>query len=169
MANILVIDDEEDLRELVAKVLRRRGHNVLCASNGRRIVDPYCSDRIDADTVDLVITDIVMPDCEGIETISHLLRLKHSDGSRIKVIAISGGGHYASATDHLDLARRLGVEMSLAKPIDLSRLAVSVEEVLSGRASHGQIAPDSRPRRRAADGGAHSSNFCERSAFRMWW
>ena len=86
MAKILLIDDEDDLRAFVAIALNYQGHDVTEARSGRVITDPPTGTDAAAD-FDLIITDIVMPDSEGLETII-AARKAHPAG---KIIAISGG------------------------------------------------------------------------------
>ncbi|MBT4688896.1 MAG: response regulator [Rhodospirillaceae bacterium] len=106
MAKILVVDDEAAIRRLLSTILRREGYEILEAANGRLAMD-----LIHANDLDLVITDIMMPEQDGIETV---LRIKEFNAN-IKVIVISGGGHQR-AMDFLPAAERLGADLTLKKP-----------------------------------------------------
>ncbi len=103
---ILVIDDDEHLRRLVTKVLQRGGYEVDAAGDGRRGMDLVRRDR-----PRIVVTDIFMPEQEGIETIIELRR-DHPD---IKILAMSGSGQIGD-TDLLKMARQLGAHDAIAKP-----------------------------------------------------
>src|ERR1700757_3300698 len=106
MAKILVIEDEVGMRRLVARVLVDAGHEVIEAKDGRDGVRMF-----QAHGAEIVITDIVMPEQEGIETICSL----RAGGSHVDIIAISGGGATA-ASFYLDWAQSLGADAVLAKP-----------------------------------------------------
>lgn len=119
MAHILVIDDDEGILSLAAETLRHSGHVVTEASNGK---DGLASFR--AAHADLVITDLVMPVKEGIETIMEL----HRDFPATKIIAISGAVH---SRDYLQLAGRLGAVQTLAKPFTAEGLLSAVNTALA--------------------------------------
>ena len=105
MAHILLIEDDELLRPLLARCLESAGHVVTQAATGRAGVRAF-----QAELADLVVTDIVMPDQEGIATIMML----HRDHPEVPLIALSGGGVNPSL--YLDLAKKLGASCTLAKP-----------------------------------------------------
>lgn len=127
MARILLIDDEDDLREFVAIALNYHGHEVTEAKSGRIITDPP-SGATAASAYDLIITDIVMPDSEGLETII-AARKAHPTG---KIIAISGGNRGSGGTgvDYLRQARLLGADATLGKPFSTADLFRTVEQTL---------------------------------------
>lgn len=102
--------------------LMHHGHSVVEARNGREGVGLFAG----ADA-DIVITDIVMPEMEGIELISEMRRRE----PRVKIIAISGGGRNSPA-DYLQLAKMLGASRVLAKPFSNDALITAVSEVLAG-------------------------------------
>ncbi len=121
MARILLIDDEADLLEAMHEALCAASHEVTAVSNGSYVV------RGDTGVdFDVVITDIIMPETEGIETLTYLKR--HNPG--IRIVAISGGGSIG-ATFHLRMAERLGAFRTLGKPFPLRALLEAVEETLS--------------------------------------
>lgn len=123
MARILLIDDDDALRTMLRLTLNHFGHTVVEARNGREGLALYPH----AD-VALVITDIVMPEVEGIEVLMELRKVE----PRVKIIAISGGGR-ASATDYLRLARKLGASRVLAKPFSNEALLAAINDVLAER------------------------------------
>jgi two-component system response regulator (stage 0 sporulation protein F) len=114
MATILVIDDEEPIRSLLRAVLEGDSHQVLEASNGRHGLELY-RER----SADLIITDLVMPEMNGLEMIMELTRAFRD----VKVIAMSGGGKSEAA---LSLAKLLGARQTLHKPIDMDELLSAV-------------------------------------------
>lgn len=121
MASVLVVDDEPAIRELLGQVLERDGHTVLQAENGRKAIR-----MLHGAAVDLVITDILMPEQEGMETISQIRRLR----PEIKIIAISGGGRRLFM-DFLPLAARLGADRTIEKPFKPASVASAVSELLA--------------------------------------
>ena len=127
MARILVIDDEEDLRVLVRQALESDGHEVIPATNG---AEGLALQR--KRPADLVITDIFMPEPDGIETIHELKK----DFPRLKVIAMSGGGRSSSMFDSVrTTASALGINAFLRKPFDFSTLLQSVRQVMGQSAA----------------------------------
>ena len=108
------------MRESLRCILELEGYQVFTASNGDEGVHVFREEQ-----ADLVITDIIMPVKEGLETISELQR-DHPD---VKIIAISGGGRIA-AKNYMELAKGLGAKRVLAKPFSRSEILGSVKEVL---------------------------------------
>lgn len=121
MASILLIDDDEDLRLVTAVSLRSAGHAVVEAVSGREGLASYRAGRYD-----LVITDIVMPDIEGIELITALRK----EEPRPRVIAMSGYSDF-SASLYLPAALKLGAQCTLTKPFTPDVLLRAVEEILA--------------------------------------
>ncbi|HTL66593.1 MAG TPA: response regulator [Lacunisphaera sp.] len=120
MAHILVIDDDALLREVLRLGLERFGHQVSEARDGRSGLAVQ-----QARPVDLVITDILMPGMEGLETILELRR----HYPQVKIIAISGGG-LGRAGDYLTMAAKFGAHRVVSKPFSMTRLAELVTELL---------------------------------------
>ncbi len=120
MARILVVDDEEALREVFQAVLEHLGHEVFSEASGRRVVE-----RCREVAADLVITDLVMPDVEGLETIMSL----RQSLPKLPIIAMSGGSR-GGVDDALDAAMRLGATLALQKPFPLEELQAGVDLVL---------------------------------------
>jgi DNA-binding response OmpR family regulator len=107
MARILVIDDDELLRRFVVALLERRSYNVTSTDSGETGIK-----LAGEEDFDLVITDIVMPGTEGLETIKQIRRHK----PEMKILAVSGGG--SSKGDYRHYAERLGANAALAKPFE---------------------------------------------------
>ncbi len=116
MGKILVIDDEDNIRNIFKRALEKENHIVSVAENGKIGEDKYKQDKYD-----IVILDILMPDQEGIETILHLIAIN----SKAKIIAISGGG-MGSANNYLDNALKLGASFAFEKPVIISDLLKKV-------------------------------------------
>ena len=120
MKSILVIDDEPSLRRLMRKSLEAQGYAVREAENGRDGI-AQCA----VQPPDLIITDIFMPEQDGLETL-RTLRKSQPD---IRVIAMSGGG-YMGDLDVLRTARLMGARTILSKPFDMQTLAQAVQDEL---------------------------------------
>ncbi len=129
MAKILIIDDEPDFLDLLCKVLARTDHEVTAVDDGAQVLEG----RTGVD-FDLVVTDIIMPGVEGIETLAYFRRINPD----IKLVAISGGGCF-DASFHLKLARDLGAVRTLEKPFDVYKFLDLVEEVLEEGSTIGDI------------------------------
>ncbi len=121
MPRILLVDDDDHVRRPVQMNLTRNGHEVVEARNGREAIDIYRRE-----TFDVVITDLIMPEQEGLETIQQLR--KHNP--KVKIIAVSGGGRL-SANNYLQLAERLGAQRTLSKPFTTEELVRAISEVLA--------------------------------------
>jgi CheY-like chemotaxis protein len=121
MPKILVIDDNVVVRNTLVQILESEGYEVVSAEDGRRGLTVYRSEK-----PDLVITDIIMPEKEGIETIRDIRGLSPD----AKIIAISGGGRIGS-TDFLKIARQLGASDVLAKPLDPDHFVSVVRDRLA--------------------------------------
>lgn len=121
MATILLIDDEEDIRNILSLMLTSAGHTVREAANGAEGLRLYR-----AAPTDLVITDVVMPEQEGLSTIMELRKLE----PKLKIIAMSGGFAYDPKL-YLHMATRLGAERVLRKPFSYEDLTSAVNAVLA--------------------------------------
>ncbi len=119
--DILVVDDEPMVREGLKIALELEGHRTMTASNGIEAIK-----AMRAQKPHLIITDIIMPDSDGIEVICNV-KAKDPD---IKIIAISGGGRI-SASDHLRVAQRLGANGILAKPFTIQELLSEINRVFN--------------------------------------
>ncbi len=114
------MDDDESLRDLLVMTLNHAGYEVVTAHNGVAGIKQFR-----AAPVDLVITDVIMPEKEGLETISDLRR----EFPNIKIIAMSGGGRFLKL-DLLQVANRLGAQRTLSKPFSQADLLQTIKEVL---------------------------------------
>ena len=123
MPRILVIDDEEIVRYTLRKVLERSGYEVMVASNGAEGIQLFRENP-----ADLIITDILMPEQDGLKTIAALC--EESPG--VKIIAMSGGGR-TGRLDFLPAAEHLGAVLTLLKPLPPSELLEAVEMTLGTR------------------------------------
>ncbi|NQV36322.1 MAG: response regulator [Phycisphaeraceae bacterium] len=119
-ATILVVDDEAEIRRMLHKMLKRSGYVILGACNGAEALE-----MVRQRPVDLVITDILMPVKEGIETIVEL-RENHPD---VKIIAISGGGP-EKAAHYMDMAKIYGAHRVFNKPFKYLAMLTAVEQLL---------------------------------------
>ncbi len=120
MAKILVIDDEPYILLLLKKMLEKEGYQVDMATNGVEGIELYHKHG-----ADLIITDIVMPEKEGLETIINL----KAENPSLKVIAISGGGRVDSR-EYLHSAQLLGAEKIFQKPFKKDEIVQAVRELL---------------------------------------
>jgi CheY-like chemotaxis protein len=106
MAHILVVDDDPFLRLLIMRALETAGHTVLGCENGKKAVE-----YIEHEHADLLITDILMPEMDGVETVRAIRRFRPD----LPILAISAGGP-AKASDFLGLAQVFGATETLSKP-----------------------------------------------------
>jgi DNA-binding response OmpR family regulator len=120
MANVLLIDDDEMLRTVLAISMEQAGHKVLQADDGQKGVELSRTA-----SVDIVITDLIMPVQEGVETIMTLRR----ERPRLPIIAISGG--VSNSKLYLDIAGKIGAKRMLPKPFAPRQLVALIEEVLN--------------------------------------
>lgn len=118
MASILLVDDNDDLRSLLAEALGDAGHAVTQAANGRAAIA-----KLRGAGFEVVVTDVVMPEADGAEVLAAMRKLPQ----RPRVVVISGGGQI-EPTRYLQMARALGADAVLQKPFPPSRLI----EVVAG-------------------------------------
>ena len=121
-ARIVVADDEAGVRNFLKKVLEDGGYEVAEAVDGKQALE-----KVRAGLADLLITDLVMPEQEGIETIQVL----HKEAPDLGVIAISGSGTFGGT--FLSMARLLGADAVLSKPLTPELLLTTVARVLKSR------------------------------------
>lgn len=121
MADILIIDDDTQLSAMLKQLLERNGYSVITAPDGSKGIDLYHSEG-----ARLIITDLIMPVKEGIETIAELIK----ENSSVKIIAISGGGRL-KPDSYLNLAETFGAARTFTKPIDRQALLDAVSEILN--------------------------------------
>lgn len=121
MPTILLVDDNQDLLETLSAMLMAAGYRVVGAVNARDAIDRFAESQ-----VDLVITDILMPDKDGLELISEL----HHAANDLPIIAISGGGGMVDSLRVLDVAHKFGARHILEKPFDTRALLTVIDEAL---------------------------------------
>lgn len=117
---ILVIDDDDQMRVLLRQVMEWTGYEVTEAEDGRKGMQ-----KQRRQPADLVITDLIMPEQEGMETI----RLLKKEFPQTRIIAISGGGRIGPEA-YLPAAQELGADRVFSKPFDVRELAGAVKELL---------------------------------------
>ncbi|MEQ8692962.1 MAG: response regulator [Pseudomonadales bacterium] len=120
MGSILVVDDDTSVLDVMSEMLRLEGHEVTVAENGNAAVD--C---VGTSAFDLVITDLIMPEKEGLETIADIRRRLID----VPIIAISGGGR-VGPNDYLETALFIGANATLAKPFARQDLISAVDSLL---------------------------------------
>lgn len=120
MPGIMIVEDDNDLREMLKVSLTRRRFTVLEAKNGKDAINHF-----KPEVTDLVITDLIMPEEDGLKVIMMLHELKPS----LKIVAISGGGK-AGPASYLNLAKALGADVVYSKPFSVNDMIRKIEELL---------------------------------------
>ena len=120
MARILIIDDESQIRSMLRLMLERVGYEVIEAADGMEGIRQYRDNP-----ADLIITDLIMPNKDGIGMIIELKK----EFPQVKIIAMSGGG-VNRPEGYLDGAKKLGAARTLTKPIDRDEMLIAVKETL---------------------------------------
>ena len=115
--SILVVDDEGPICELLSSILEKAGYQVVCANDGRA-----ASEAVAQGKFDLVITDLLMPERDGLELITEVRRRFPG----VRIIAMTGGGHIPRE-HYLFVAKNLGAHSLLEKPFDQVRLLAAVK------------------------------------------
>jgi CheY-like chemotaxis protein len=123
MALVLVVDDDAQLRATLVHILSTARHEVIDVGNGSAGLEMVRSRK-----PDVVITDIIMPEKEGIEVILHVRKMMPD----VKIIAISGGGRIGQH-QFLPVAKKLGADIALCKPIRAAELLAAVSGLLKDR------------------------------------
>ncbi|MDP1949457.1 MAG: response regulator [Nitrospirota bacterium] len=118
--SILLIDDNDQIRALLRRVLEEAGYCVMDAANGREGLRQFRQNP-----VALVITDLLMPDSDGLEVTMTLRR----ESPHVKIIALTGG---VGNLNLLEVAKLLGAHRTMKKPIELAELLEAVQQVLQG-------------------------------------
>jgi CheY-like chemotaxis protein len=119
MPGVLIVEDDKELREMISISLARRKHTVIEAINGKEAIIHF-----KPSLTDLVVTDLIMPEEDGLKVIMKLKELKPS----LKIIAISGGGK-AGPGSYLNLAKALGADAIYSKPFSINELISKIEEL----------------------------------------
>lgn len=120
MSRILVIDDDPEIRSTLKKLLERSGHEVVIAADGRG-----AETALSGSSFDLMVTDIVMPDQDGLEVI-RITRAAHPE---LPIIAISGGGRLRTG-NYLRLAKAMGAVTAIEKPFEFDEFLREVNSAL---------------------------------------
>lgn len=123
-ATILLVDDEQGLRAMIARTLEQRGYTVTAVCSGRFAVQLLARGKFV-----LVITDLLMPDGDGLEVLMHIATMR----PRPAVITMSGGGTFMTASQALSLSVKMGALSPLVKPFSPDELLRAVEFVLKNR------------------------------------
>lgn len=119
MARILIIDDEPQVRTMLRKILEYEGYEVVDAKDGKDGLNLFRNRPID-----LVITDLIMPEKDGLQTIKELRQIVPG----IRIIAISGGGRF-DPRDFLKVAKTFGAHRAFSKPVENNRLLRAIAEL----------------------------------------
>ena len=125
MARILIIDDESQIRSMLRLMLERVGYEIAEAPDGIEGIRRYRENP-----ADLIITDLIMPNKDGIGMIIDLKK----EFPKVKIIAMSGGG-VNRPEGYLDGAKKLGATRTLTKPIDREEMLKAVKETLNDTAA----------------------------------
>ena len=120
MPGVLIVEDDKELREMLKMSLQRRGFAVQAAENGKEAISHF-----KPSLTDLVVTDLIMPEEDGLKVVIKLRELKPA----IKIIAISGGGKVGPGS-YLNLAKALGADAIYSKPFSIKDLIVKIEQLL---------------------------------------
>ena len=123
MAKILLVEDDDLVRDMLMQILERAKHEVTCVTNGEEATQ--CLQKFEPD---IMVTDIIMPKKSGITLISEV-KNRHPE---MEIIAISGGGRL-DPTGYLDLSESLGASVSFEKPIDNTALLMAIDLLLHGK------------------------------------
>ncbi|WP_291327726.1 response regulator [Desulfovibrio sp. UCD-KL4C] len=121
MSRILVVDDDPISRQILRAMLEKEGHVISEAEDGVKAVNNY-----DKGSVDLVITDIFMPEKEGVQTVRELIK----ENPEVKIIAVSGGSSSANY-DSLDWIKMFGVKYTFTKPFNSKAIISAIDDLLS--------------------------------------
>jgi CheY-like chemotaxis protein len=121
MSRILLVDDDLAFRSMLRLTLTQMGYEVTEAGEGEQALGLYAPALFD-----VVVTDLIMPGKEGIETIIALRKLNPA----VKIIAMSGGGRVTTC-DYLQIARQVGAKKLLVKPFSRDDIRNAIEEVLA--------------------------------------
>lgn len=116
--SVLIADDEENISTLVQICVTAVGHNAVSVASARE-----AKEMLAKQPFDLVITDILMPDGDGLDLITQLRTVQPA----ARILAMSGGGRYMEGDDCLKMARGLGAHAVVMKPFDRAQLMGSIE------------------------------------------
>ncbi len=128
MAKILLVEDDDLVRDMLAQVLTRAAHQVESARDGDE-----ATKILQTSEPDIMVTDIIMPKKSGITLISEV-RDKHPE---MDIIAISGGGRL-DPMGYLDLSESLGASVSFEKPVDNAALLMAIDLLIHGKPANAE-------------------------------
>jgi two-component system, chemotaxis family, chemotaxis protein CheY len=131
VAKILLIEDDHDFRTYLTAALRRNGHSVMPVSSGRDLIERIGVAEIGS-SFDVIVTDILMPDVDGLEVIL-AARAAHPE---CRIIAMSAGGQISRSHLYLRMADALGAQYTLSKPFPISELCDAVNDNAHWRRDH---------------------------------
>ncbi|NTU93512.1 MAG: response regulator [Chlorobiaceae bacterium] len=118
---ILVIEDDEDIRQMICEILEEEGYDTLQAANGLEGIEMLRKHQ----EIGVIVTDLLMPEKEGIETITDIRK----DYPRLRILAISGGG-ICIPESYLSLAKAMGADATLSKPFGTQELLDAIENLI---------------------------------------
>lgn len=118
---ILVIEDDEDIRQMICEILEEEGYDTLQAANGIEGIEMLRKHQ----EIGIIVTDLLMPEKEGIETITDIRK----DYPRLRILAISGGG-ICIPESYLSLAKAMGADATLSKPFGTQELLDAIENLI---------------------------------------
>jgi len=121
MPCILFVDDDASLRNVYEQLLESKGYRIICAENGKVAIE-----TAKRESVDLVITDLLMPEMDGIELIIAL----HTLPDPPRIIAMSGGAGKINSTYLLNVAKIMNVDRTIHKPFNIATIDTAISEVL---------------------------------------
>lgn len=121
--SVLVIDDDRESREVMAELLKQKGHVVFLAADGVEGLE-----IAHRKGVDVAVTDIVMPRRDGLETIQELRK----DFPDMRIVAVSGGIEGHGQHNYLTVASALGADVVMSKPVDVPKFLNTVTELARG-------------------------------------
>ena len=120
--SILVADDDDSIRLLVQRLLKDAGHAVITVGSAREACDAMTRQPFD-----LVVTDILMPDGDGIDLITEVKKAQ----PQARVLAMSGGGRYVEGSDCLKLSKGVGEHEVVMKPFTAEQFKVAIETAVA--------------------------------------
>ena len=126
--SVLVADDEEPIRLLIEQWLKPLGHAVTCVPDGTQAIKLLKRERFD-----LVVTDILMPESDGLKVIEVLKKAQPT----AHILAISGGGRYMDTNDCLRMARGFGADAAIMKPFVRDTFLTCVAQAMKPRKAPG--------------------------------
>jgi YesN/AraC family two-component response regulator len=121
MVKVLLVEDDPQVRFMLRETLQQEGYDVREAINGKEGLALFRESP-----ADLVITDIIMPEKDGVEAIHALRR----EAPEVKIIAISGGSANINGDHLLKTASKLGASRTFGKPVDMAELLEAVQEIV---------------------------------------